>query len=178
MPDYAALLKKYINVVAHEGGSDLHLSTGAHPTIRVAGSLSAMLKEEVLKPEDTAAFVKVLLNTEQEKRFLAQQEIDFAYQSEDSTRFRGNAFFQRGAISIALRLIPSKIRTIQELNLPDALTAFARRSQGFFLVVGPVGQGKTTTLASLIEMINTERMEHIVTVEDPIEYIYEPKQSL
>ncbi|MBV9159310.1 MAG: PilT/PilU family type 4a pilus ATPase, partial [Candidatus Kaiserbacteria bacterium] len=101
-----------------------------------------------------------------------------AYETEDGTRFRGNAFFQRGTISIVLRLIPKAIKTVQELNLPEVLTSFARRSQGFFLVVGPVGQGKTTTLASLIELINTERMEHIVTIEDPIEYIFEPKQSL
>lgn len=176
--DYATTLKKYINVLAHEGGSDLHFSTGAHPTIRVSGSLTPMLKEAVLTPEDTQGFAKVLLTSEQEKRFMESQEIDFAYESDEGVRFRGNAFFQRGSIGIALRLIPKTIRTIQELNLPDILTSFARKSQGFFLVVGPVGQGKTTTLASLIELINGERMEHIVTIEDPIEYVFEPKQSL
>lgn len=178
MTDYAPTLKKYINVLAHEGGSDLHLSSGAHPTIRVSSNLSPMLKEEVLKPEDTLGFSKVLLTGEQEKTFLQEKEMDFAYESPDGFRFRGNAFFERGSVSISLRLIPKEIKTITELNLPDALTAFARKSQGFFLVVGPVGQGKTTTLASLIEMINTERMEHIVTIEDPIEYIFTPKQSL
>ena len=137
-----------------------------------------MLKEPVLAPEDTLGFVKLLLSPEQEKRFLAEQEVDFAYESEEKVRFRGNAFFQRGSIAIALRLISRNIRSVQELNLPDVLTTFARKSQGFFLVVGPVGQGKTTTLAALIELINTERMEHIVTIEDPIEYIFEPKQSL
>ncbi|MEY4747219.1 MAG: hypothetical protein RLZZ416_268 [Candidatus Parcubacteria bacterium] len=178
MNDYPALLKKYINVVAHEGGSDMHFSTGAHPTIRVAGNLTPMLKEPVLTPEDTRGFLKALLTPEQEKRFEERQEFDFAFESADSTRFRGNAFFQRGAVGIALRLIPKTIRTVQELNLPEVLQSFARKSQGFFLVVGPVGQGKTTTLASLIELINTERMEHIITIEDPIEYIFEPKQSL
>lgn len=176
--DYNALLKKYINVLAHEGGSDLHFSTDAHPTIRVAGSLAPMLRESVLTPEDTRGFAKVLLTPQQEERFLKEQEMDFAYDSDDGTRFRGNAFFQRGGVGIALRLIPKTIRTIQELNLPDILTSFARKTQGFFLVVGPVGQGKTTTLAAMIELINTERMEHIVTIEDPIEYIYQPKQSL
>ena len=176
--DYAATLKKYINVLQHEGGSDLHFSAGAHPTIRAAGALSPMLKEPPLTPADTSGFIKALLTPEQEKRFLANQEIDFAFESEDRTRFRGNAFYQRGSISIALRLISRNIRAIQELNLPDVLTSFARKTQGFFLVVGPVGQGKTTTLAALIELINTERMEHIVTIEDPIEYIFEPKQSL
>ncbi|MCR4325436.1 MAG: type IV pilus twitching motility protein PilT [Patescibacteria group bacterium] len=178
MMDYASLMKKYVNVVAHEGASDLHLSTGAHPTIRVSGQLTPMLKEPVLQAEDTLGFVKVLLKPEQEKRFLESQEIDFAYDSEDGSRFRGNAFFERGSVAIALRLIPRTIQTLAELNLPDVLQSFARKEQGFFLVVGPVGQGKTTTLAALLELINTERMEHIVTIEDPIEYIYEPKQSL
>ncbi len=178
MAEYGTLLKKYINVVAHEGASDLHLTTGAHPTIRVSGSLVPMLKEPILTLEDTRGFLKELLTSDQEKRFDEAKEFDFAFENPDGSRFRGNAFFQRGAVSIALRLIPKQIRTIAELNLPDVLGAFARREQGFFLVVGPVGQGKTTTLASLIEIINTERMEHIVTIEDPIEYIFEPKQSI
>jgi twitching motility protein PilT len=176
--DYATLLKKYINIVVNEGASDLHLSTGAHPTLRVAGVLTPMRKEDVLRPEDTRGFANAMLSPDQQKQFEASQEMDFAYQTEDGNRFRGNAFVQRGSVSIALRLIPKKIRTIAELNLPDILTSFARRSQGFFLVVGPVGQGKTTTLAALIDLINTERMEHIVTIEDPIEYVFEPKQSL
>lgn len=178
MEDYAAQLKKYINVVAHEGASDLHFSTDAHPTIRVSGNLTPMLKEPILTPEDTMGFAKALLKPEQEQRFLASQEFDFAYETPDGTRFRGNVFFQRGSIGIALRLIPKQIRSIAELNLPDVLPSFARKEQGFFLVVGPVGQGKTTTLAALLELINMERMEHIITIEDPIEYVFEPKQSL
>lgn len=176
--DYASQLKKYINVVIHEGASDLHFSSGAHPTIRVSGSLTPMLKEEILTPADTMGYVEAMLKADDMKRFLAQKEVDFAFEAEDKSRFRGNAYFERGAVAIALRLIPKQIRTIQELNLPETLLSFARRSQGFFLVVGPVGQGKTTTLAAMIELINTERMEHIVTIEDPIEYIFEPKQSL
>lgn len=176
--DYDAQLKKYITVLSHEGGSDLHFSTGAHPTIRVAGNLTPMLKEPVLTAEDTMGFAKILLNQEQQGRFFSSLEMDFAYQTADGLRFRGNAFFQRGAIGIALRLIPRQIKTLQELNLPDILTTFARKNQGFFLVVGPVGQGKSTTLSAMIEMINIERMEHIVTIEDPIEYIYEPKRSI
>lgn len=176
--DYAATMKKYITVLAHEGASDLHLSAHAHPTIRVAGNLVPMLKEPLLEPEDTLGFLKALVSQAQVDSFLATQELDFAYESADGFRFRGNAFFQRGTIGVALRLIPKKILTLQELNLPDVLASFARKSQGFFLVVGPVGQGKTTTLASLIEIINTERMEHIVTIEDPIEYVFEQKQSL
>src|SRR4051812_13729315 len=175
--DYSATMKKYINVLVHEGASDLHVSAGVHPTVRVSGALAPMLKEPVMTPEDTMGFVKELLSAEQLKRFLQEQEVDFAFEGE-GVRFRGNAFFQRGSVAIALRLIPKKIRSIQELNLPDILLSFARKSQGFFIVVGPVGQGKTTTLASLIESINLERLEHIVTIEDPIEYMFEPKQSL
>ncbi len=176
--DYPALLKKYINVVVHEGASDLHFSTGAHPTIRASGNLAPMLRESVLTADDTLGFAKALLSEAYFKRFQETQEIDFAYESADGYRFRGNAFFQRRSVSIALRLVPKAIKTIQELNLPETLLSFARKSQGFFLVVGPVGQGKTTTLAALIDLINTERMERIITIEDPIEYIFEPKQSL
>lgn len=176
--DYAATLKKYITVLQHEGGSDLHFSAGSHPTIRVAGSLAPMLKEEPLTPEATDGFAQALMTDVQFTRFKQEMEMDFAYESADGTRFRGNAFVERGSTSIALRLIPKQIRTVQELSLPETLLSFARKNQGFFLVVGPVGQGKTTTLAALIEVINTERMEHIVTIEDPIEYIFEPKQSL
>lgn len=176
--DYDAQLKKYINVLVHEGGSDLHLSTGTTPTIRVTGSLAPMLKEPVLTAEDTLSYLKVMINEEKLKRFLSNLELDFAYETPDGQRFRGNAYYQRGAAAIAMRFIPKTIRTIAELGLPDILETFARKSQGFFLVVGPVGQGKTTTLAAMIELINTERMEHIVTIEDPIEYLFEPKRSL
>ena len=176
--DYASLFKKYVNVLVHEGGSDLHFSTEAHPTVRVSGSLTPLLKEPVLRPEDTLGFAEYLLSPDQKERFLRDHEVDFAYQTQDGYRFRGNCFFQRGAVGIALRLIPKQMRTITELNLPPALETFARKTQGFFLCVGPVGQGKTTTLAALLELINTERMEHIITIEDPIEYVYTPKQSM
>jgi twitching motility protein PilT len=176
--EYAATFKKYLNVVVHEGASDLHMSVGSRPTLRVSGSLVPMLKEDILTDADTAGFLQLMIKKDLYTRFIETQECDFAYQTEDGSRFRGNAFFQRGSISIALRLIPKKIRTTTELNLPDVLLSFARKSQGFFLVVGPVGQGKTTTLAALVDSINTERAEHIVTIEDPIEYIFEPKQSL
>ncbi|OGG45209.1 type IV pili twitching motility protein PilT [Candidatus Kaiserbacteria bacterium RIFCSPHIGHO2_01_FULL_50_13] len=176
--EYLPQLKKYINVVVHEDASDLHLSVGAHPTVRVSGTLAPMLKEPPLSEEDVAGLIKTLLTDEQYQRLWKEMELDFAYETDDKYRFRGNAFFHRGVLGVALRLIPKTIRTLAELNLPDVLATFARKSQGFFLVVGPVGHGKTTTLASLVEIINTERMEHIVTIEDPIEYLYEPKQSL
>lgn len=171
-------LKKFINVLIHEGGSDLHLSAGSHPTIRVASSLVSLTKEPILTGEDTLGLLGVMVSPEEKEKFLTAKELDFSYQLEDGTRFRCNAFFQRGSTGIAMRYITNTIRSISELGLPPILESFARRSQGFFLVVGPVGQGKTTTLAALIELINQERAEHIVTIEDPVEYIFEPKRSL
>jgi twitching motility protein PilT len=176
--EFQSSLKKFINVLVHEGGSDLHLSAGSHPTVRVASSLVSLTKEAIFSPEDTLGLLSVMITPEQREKFLQTRELDFSYQIEDGNRFRCNAFFQRGAVGVAMRLIPNVIRPIAELNLPPILESFARRSQGFFLVVGPVGQGKTTTLASLTELINQERAEHIVTIEDPIEYIFEPKRSL
>ncbi|QSH39321.1 PilT/PilU family type 4a pilus ATPase [Candidatus Kaiserbacteria bacterium] len=171
-------LKKFINVLINEGGSDLHLSAGSHPTIRVAGSLISLVKEPILTGKETLALLEVMVSAKDRDRFLEEKELDFSYQLEDGNRFRCNAFSQRGDTGIAMRLIPREIRTVAELNLPPILESFARRTQGFFLVVGPVGQGKTTTLASLIELINQERAEHIVTIEDPIEYVFEAKRSL
>jgi twitching motility protein PilT len=119
-----------------------------------------------------------LLTSEKKKQFLDTQEVDFSYAYKDKGRFRGNAFFQQGTVSIALRLIPKDIRTFEELNLPPILETFSQLQQGFFLVVGPVGQGKSTTLASMIERINTTRTEHIITIEDPIEYTFVSKNSV
>ena len=119
-----------------------------------------------------------MVTPEEKENFLATQELDFSFQYKDEGRFRGNAFFEKGAISIALRLIPNVIQTFDELNLPPLLETFTQLEQGFFLVVGPVGQGKSTTLASMIERINQNRTEHIVTIEDPIEFIYEQKKSI
>lgn len=161
-----------------QGASDLHMGTGVQPVIRVSGGLTPMLSEQVLTAEDMLAYLDVMLSPEHKKRFLEKQEIDFSYAYGDKARFRGNGYFERGRISVALRLIPHAIRSIAELNLPPTLENFAAKEQGFFLVVGPVGQGKTTTLAALIEKINQDRTEHIVTIEDPIEYIFDNKRSL
>lgn len=171
-------LQKFINVLINEGGSDLHLSAGSHPTVRVSGSLVSLTKEPILTGDDTLGLLSVMISPEEREKFIAEKELDFSYQLEDGNRFRCNAFVQRGATGVAMRLIPNEIKTVADLNLPPILESFARRSQGFFLVVGPVGQGKTTTLAALLEIINQERAEHIVTIEDPIEYVFEPKRSL
>jgi twitching motility protein PilT len=118
------------------------------------------------------------MNEERFERYTSRHEVDFSYAAKDRVRFRCNGFMQSGNMAIAMRLIPNAIRTLDELALPPILESFTQRPQGFFLCVGPVGQGKSTTLAAMIEMINQSRAEHIVTIEDPIEYIYEPKKSL
>lgn len=176
--DYAKELDDLVNIVANENASDLHLSEGRNPTIRVAGFLVPLIKKPILTREHTLGLFSEMVVREVKDNFLQTKECDFAYQHGDVARFRGNAFFQRGAISVAMRLIPQKIRTVSELSLPPVLETFARKPQGFFLCVGPVGQGKTTTLAALIELINNERAEHIITIEDPIEYIFEAKKSI
>ncbi|MFQ5540905.1 MAG: type IV pilus twitching motility protein PilT [Candidatus Paceibacteria bacterium] len=176
--DYKTELTALIETLIAEGASDLHLTDAAHPIIRVSGSLVPLLKSAEYSKEDVMGFLEVLVSPEQKQEFLDTQELDFSYQYQDKVRFRGNAFFERGAVSIALRLIPRDIKTFEELNLPPVLETFSQLEQGFFLVVGPVGQGKSTTLASMIERINQNRTEHIVTIEDPIEYIFKPKKSI
>jgi len=175
---YEEELASLIDIVVTEGGSDLHFSVGSHPTIRVSGELIPLLKKDPHTKEDMDGFITALLSEKQKQEFLTVQEIDFSYNYRENLRFRGNAFFQKGVIGVALRLIPQEIKTIEELNLPPILESFAHREQGFFLVVGPVGQGKSTTLASMIQLINQTRAEHIVTIEDPIEFIFSQDKSL
>ena len=176
--DYRRELSELIDIVISEQASDLHLSVSSHPMIRVTGSLIPLVKKPVLTPEDVAGFAAVLMNKTQQETFAQQMEMDFSYQHAAVARFRGNAFFQKGVTSVVLRLINDEVKTLAELGLPPILETFAMRPQGFFLCVGPVGQGKSTTLAAMIELINQSKADHIVTIEDPIEYIYEPKRSL
>jgi len=176
--DYTKELEELIEYVIREGGSDLHISEGRPPTIRVSGSLIPLVKKPKLTKIDTLNFLERLVTSENKKLFFERKEIDFSYSYKDTARFRGNGFFQQESISIALRLIPKKIKTFAELSLPLTLETFCQKHQGFFLVVGPIGHGKTTTLASMVEYINLSRAEHIMTIEDPIEYVYEQKMSI
>lgn len=176
--DYTKELEELIEYVIREGGSDLHISEGRPPTIRVSGSLIPLVKKPKLTKIDTLNFLERLVTSENKKLFFERKEIDFSYSYKDTARFRGNGFFQQESISIALRLVPKKIKTFAELSLPLTLETFCQKHQGFFLVVGPIGHGKTTTLASMVEYINLSRAEHIMTIEDPIEYVYEQKMSI
>jgi len=178
--DYARELDELLDIVIKESASDLHLSEGRKPTIRVTGELVTLIRKDEVTGEYIKGILDVLLKRSPHllEHFQKENEVDFAYSHGQGNRFRGNAFVQQGHTSIALRLIPNIIKQLADLNLPPALEMFARKKQGFFLVVGPVGQGKTTTLAALIELINQERAEHIVTIENPIEYVYAQKKSI
>ncbi len=174
--DYKLELIDLISTVIKEGGSDLHFSVGSKPIVRVAGELIPLTRKPDLTADDTVGFIRELLDDQKLQKFLDTQEIDFSYEYQGN-RLRGNAFFQKGVVSIVMRLVP-KVKTLEELNLPPILATFAEKRQGFFLVVGPVGHGKSTTLAALISLINQNRREHIVTIEDPIEYVYVKDKSI
>jgi len=170
--EYLQYLKKLLNTVVEQEASDLDISVGHVPNIRITGQLVPLTQEKIILAKDSEGLAFALLSEAQHKEFLEEKEIDFSYQHEDKGRFRVNIFFQRGSISLALRFIPSKIRTIEELNLPPILHDFISRPQGLILVTGATSQGKSTTLAAMVDEINHTRSVHIITVEDPIEYTY------
>ncbi|MBP8718416.1 MAG: type IV pilus twitching motility protein PilT [Candidatus Atribacteria bacterium] len=176
--DYQSKLAELMVLAAQQGASDLHLSVGKHPTVRIDGNLIPVSSEPILTPEMSAGLISALLTPEQEEKLIEQRELDFAFSYEDKIRFRINVYFQRGYLSAALRLITTHIRTIEELNLPPVLHEFSKYNQGFVLVVGPAGHGKTTTLAAIIDEINHKRMDHIITIEDPIEYTFSQDRAL
>lgn len=176
--DFAKELEDLITAVVRENASDLHLSVGRYPTLRVQGALIPLTKKQVLTPDIVHGLVFSMLEPARQEEFMKNKELDFSFEHKERARFRVNIFFQRGFIGCAMRLVPVKIRTIEDLNMPKALKDFARKEQGFFLIVGPTGHGKTTTLAALIDLINHERAEHIVTVEDPIEYLFTADRSI
>jgi len=164
--------------VVAASGSDLHLTSGIKPTMRVWGRLTPMEPYDVLTPEDTFQLGYSMLNTFQKQKFEKFWELDLSYGVPGLGRFRVNIYRQRGAVGIATRVIPMTIPSIEALNLPQILKDMTRKPRGLILVTGPTGQGKSTTLASMIDFINTERSAHIVTVEDPIEYLHQHKKSI
>ena len=167
-----------MGIVVKENASDLHIAVGRHPTIRIDGILVPLLKEDVITPEAAGDFIFSMITEEQKERFLKEKELDLSYNFRDRARFRVNVYFQRGFMGAALRLIPAKVKNFQELNLPPILEEFCKRQQGFFLVVGPTGHGKSTTLAAMIDLINHTRADQIITIEDPIEYLFISDQSI
>ncbi len=169
---YKTKLNEFLLTAAKQNASDLHLAVGRRPTLRLDGVLIGLQKEVILTPEMMEGLVDALLTKEQKEKFLQEKQLDFAYAFEDKARFRANVFFQRGYMAAALRLIPAQIKTIEELGLPPILHDFARLSQGFVLLVGPAGHGKSSTLAAILDEVNHQRTDHIITIEDPIEYLF------
>jgi len=171
-------IKNLLRLVAQQGASDLHLTVGRYPTLRIDGRLVPLTQDSVIVPADTKAMGEVILDEMNKKKLTDEGQVDFSYNFEDKARFRVNAFFQQGFLSIAFRLIPKEIKTLNQLNIPETLYEFTKYSQGLFLVVGPVGHGKSTTLAAMINEINHTQEKHIITIEDPIEYIYEQDKCI
>ena len=172
--DFAEVLTR----MAHERASDVHLSPGFAPALRVRGRIVGLSEYGLLTPQHTRDVAYSILNDDQRKRFESRKQIDLAYAVPGVARFRVNVFFQRGSISAAFRLIPHGIPKLSELGLPKILEEFTKKPRGFVLVTGPTGSGKSTTLASLVDIINEARQEHILTIEDPIEFLHQHKNCI
>jgi len=175
---YKKKLEEVLELAIKKEATDVHISPGLSPVLRIDSQLQQLDKKPVLTAEDTQGIAFSLLSEERKQRFLEQKDIDLSLSYQDKARFRINIYHQLGQISIALRLIPTKIRTIEELSLPPICHQFAKAAQGFFLVVGPSGQGKSTALAAIIDEINHIRSDHIVTIEDPIEYLFKQDKCI
>ena len=166
-----------LSVMYEKGASDLHITTGIAPTIRVDGRLMP-LPAEPLAPQDTKRLCYSILTEAQKQRFEEEKELDLSFGVKGMSRFRANIYMQRGAVAGAFRTIPFRVRTFDELGLPSVLKELCKKPRGLVLVTGPTGSGKSTTLAAMLDKINSERHEHIVTIEDPIEYLHPHKKCL
>ncbi len=170
--EYKQKLLDLLVATAKQNASDLHIGVGRRPTLRIDGTLVPLQKEPLVTPELAEALISELMTPAQKETFAKDRQIDFAYNLEDKARFRVNVYSQRGYYAASLRLIPSRIRSVEELTLPPILHDFTNLSQGFILLVGPAGHGKSTTLAALLDEVNHKRTDHIITIEDPIEYLF------
>lgn len=176
--DYKKYLNKLLTVTVDAGASDLHVNVGLKPHLRVDGELAPITDEPEVDVETASGIVEALFSQEQKEKFAHDKEIDFSYGHEAGVRFRINTYFQRGHVSVAARLIPAKVDSIDDLGLPPILHDFAKLNQGFVLIVGPAGHGKSTTMAAILDEINHNRNEHIITIEDPIEYLFTPDKAV
>ncbi len=172
-----ANLHQLLKAMVEKGASDLHITTGSPPQLRIDGKL-VPLKTPPLTPVETKQLCYSILTDSQKHKFEEENELDLSFGVKGLSRFRANVFMQRGAVSGAFRTIPFKILTFQELGLPPIAADLARKPRGLVLVTGPTGSGKSTTLASIIDKINTDRHEHIITIEDPIEYLHPHKNCV
>jgi twitching motility protein PilT len=174
----AGLLTELLIEVLDRGCSDLHISAGARPTLRVNGSLDQMDDRPVMTPPVIQRMLYAILTQKQREKFEEELELDFAYAVPGKARFRVNLYRQRDALGAAFRLIPYEIKALEELGIPPSIANFAMLPRGFVLVTGPTGSGKSTTLASLVDLANRNRRDHIMTVEDPIEFLHRHKSCL
>ncbi len=170
-------LRQLLKTVIEKGASDLHITSGTPPQLRVDGSL-VPLKLDPLNPNETKQICYSILTDSQKQRFEEENELDLAVGVKGLGRFRGNVFVQRGAVAAVFRHIPYRIQSIEELGLPPILGSLVMKTQGLILVTGPTGMGKTTTLAAMIDKINSDQRKHIVTIEDPIEYLHPHKKCI
>lgn len=171
-------IESLLQQVIDSNASDLHLTVGAPPTLRIQGELTPVGGTEKLSPADCENLIFAITSNEQKEILLMNKEVDFSFAFGQKGRFRVNAFHQKGYLAASLRLIPLKVPTIEELNLPKIIYEFCKLPQGFVLVTGPTGQGKSTTLAAMLGFINDTRKVHIVTIEDPIEFIFPHRKAL
>ncbi len=167
-----------LKLAADRRASDLHLKVGSHPVVRMAGELVPLVETKRLMQEDTIAMAFSIMTNRQKQKFKDNLEIDIAYSVPGLGRFRCNVFQQRGTVGLVLRVIPVKIQTVKELSLPPVIEKIAKEQRGLVLCTGTTGSGKSTTLASIIDHINTNRCEHIITIEDPIEFLHRDKKSI
>src|SRR3970282_1704958 len=174
----AATMHDLLTIMIERGASDLHITTGTPPQIRLHGKLTPLTQFERLTPQDTQRLAYSVLNEGQKQKFEEDNELDLSFGIQGLARFRCNVYRQRGAVGAAIRIIPYKIRTFEELGLPSIVQQLADRPKGLILVTGPTGSGKSTTLAAMIDKINTERHEHIMTLQDPIEFVHPHKSCL
>jgi twitching motility protein PilT len=165
-------LRALLEEMIEKEASDLHITAGERPKLRVDGDIVDSSVPELLTPKDTLQLAYSVLTENQKKRFVTEDELDFSFGIQNLARFRGNCFKQRGCVAMVIRMIPFNVRTFQDLGLPPVVSKLAERPRGLILVTGPTGSGKSTTLAAIIDKINKERKGHIITVEDPIEFIH------
>src|ERR1700757_358404 len=174
----AATMHDLLTIMIERGASDLHITTGTAPQIRLHGKLTPLTQFERLTPQDTQRLAYRVLNEGQKQKFEEDNELDLSFGIQGLARFRCNVYRQRGAVASAIRVIPIKIRSFDELGLPAIVEQLADRPKGLILVTGPTGSGKSTTLAAMVDKINNERTEHIMTIEDPIEFVHPHKKCL
>jgi twitching motility protein PilT len=165
-------LRALLEEMIERGASDLHITAGERPKLRIDGNITDSSADYILTPKDTLQLTYSILTENQKKRFETEDELDFSFGIQNLARFRGNVYRQRGCVALAIRQIPFKILTFEDLRLPPVIQKFAERPRGLILVTGPTGSGKSTTLAAIIDKINKERRGHILTIEDPIEFIH------